>query len=48
MHLLTKKFQNSLNFIFDLGLQYVWIDSLCILQNFKQDWEIESGLMHGL
>jgi hypothetical protein len=28
-----------------LGLRYVWIDSLCIIQNSKLDWEIESKKM---
>ncbi|TVY14632.1 hypothetical protein LARI1_G007897 [Lachnellula arida] len=28
-----------------LGYQYVWIDSLCIIQDLKEDWEHESALM---
>ncbi|KAI1112549.1 heterokaryon incompatibility protein-domain-containing protein [Nemania sp. NC0429] len=28
-----------------LGVQYVWIDSLCILQDDKDDWEIEASKM---
>lgn len=28
-----------------LGVRYLWIDALCILQGCKQDWEIESGRM---
>lgn len=36
-----------------LGIRYLWIDSLCIMQDSKQDWETESALMasvygHGL
>ena len=28
-----------------LGLQYVWIDALCIIQDSKEDWQIESSRM---
>lgn len=28
-----------------LKLQYLWIDSLCIIQDSKKDWEIESAKM---
>lgn len=28
-----------------LGIQYLWIDSLCILQDSKRDWEQESSKM---
>ncbi|KAN0091955.1 HET domain containing protein [Hyaloscypha variabilis] len=28
-----------------LGLEYIWIDSLCIIQDDASDWEIESALM---
>ena len=28
-----------------LGIQYLWIDSLCILQNSKDDWEREASKM---
>lgn len=28
-----------------LGIQYVWIDSLCIIQDDEDDWEIESAKM---
>jgi hypothetical protein len=28
-----------------LGLQYVWIDSLCIFQDLKADWEQEAPRM---
>jgi Heterokaryon incompatibility protein (HET) len=29
-----------------LNIQYIWIDSLCILQDDKNDWEREAGTMH--
>jgi len=28
-----------------LGLRYIWIDSLCIIQDSKEDWQKEAGLM---
>ncbi|PVH80460.1 HET-domain-containing protein [Cadophora sp. DSE1049] len=28
-----------------LGYRYLWIDSLCIIQDSREDWEIESGNM---
>lgn len=28
-----------------LGVQYLWIDSLCIIQNDARDWQIESSRM---
>lgn len=28
-----------------IGLQYLWIDSLCIIQDSKDDWEKEAALM---
>ncbi|KAF2260131.1 hypothetical protein CC78DRAFT_590552 [Lojkania enalia] len=28
-----------------LGVEYVWIDSLCIIQNSKEDWEMEASKM---
>jgi len=28
-----------------LGIRYLWIDSLCIMQDSKDDWETESALM---
>lgn len=28
-----------------LGLRYIWIDSLCIIQDDAEDWEVQSALM---
>lgn len=47
--LLPKTFQDAilltqqLNFFF--GFRYLWIDSLCIIQNSRADWEYEALLM---
>jgi hypothetical protein len=29
-----------------LGISYVWIDALCILQDDKDDWKRESSTMY--
>lgn len=31
-----------------LGIPYIWIDALCIIQNNAQDWEIEAAKMAGV
>lgn len=42
---LSRTFQDAAKITRLLGYRYLWIDSLCIIQNDKSDWEIESGLM---
>jgi hypothetical protein len=42
---LTKTFQQTIQVIRYLGLRYLWIDCLCIIQDDKDDWAKESGLM---
>ncbi|KAF4624653.1 hypothetical protein G7Y89_g13520 [Cudoniella acicularis] len=42
---LSKTFQDTIIVTRQLGFQYIWIDSLCIVQNDLQDWERESALM---
>jgi hypothetical protein len=37
--------QDSIDFTRRLGLQYVWIDRLCIVQNDKADWAVQADLM---
>ncbi|KAM0558288.1 hypothetical protein ACHAPJ_004982 [Fusarium lateritium] len=41
----AKTFQDSIIISRELGIKYVWIDSLCIVQNDKKDWEIEAAKM---
>jgi hypothetical protein len=42
---LSKVFQDAIKVARRLGLQWIWIDSLCIIQDSKADWEIESSKM---
>jgi hypothetical protein len=38
-------FQHAINVTRFLGIRYLWIDSLCIIQDSVADWEAESSLM---
>ena len=49
-HCTTLPFEELSNVFLDamavtrrLGIQYIWIDSLCIIQDSTEDWEAESG-----
>jgi hypothetical protein len=42
---LPQTFQDAILVTRALSVQYLWIDSICIIQNDAQDWEIESRLM---
>lgn len=42
---LPKTFQQAVQITRDLGLQFLWIDSLCIVQDDPEDWDYESRLM---
>ncbi|TGO44041.1 hypothetical protein BCON_0629g00010 [Botryotinia convoluta] len=42
---LSKTFQDALWVVRQLGGQYIWIDSLCIVQDSKADWLRESAKM---
>lgn len=37
---LSKTFQDAINVTRSLGYLYIWIDSLCIVQDDKNDWEL--------
>ena len=42
---LTKTFQDAIIITRNLGFRYLWIDSLCIIQDDSKDWEVQSALM---
>jgi hypothetical protein len=42
---LPQTFQDALAFTRELGMRYIWIDSLCIIQNSEEDWQRESAQM---
>ncbi|KAF1959286.1 HET-domain-containing protein, partial [Byssothecium circinans] len=39
---LSRTFQEAIHVVSGLGFQYIWIDSLCIVQDDQKDWERES------
>jgi hypothetical protein len=43
---LSRTFQDALFATVKLGFQYIWIDSLCILQDDPEDWKQESRSMY--
>jgi hypothetical protein len=45
---LPPTFQDALQFTYNLGLKYLWIDSLCILQDSDDDWRHEGSKMSGI
>ena len=45
---LSKTFQDALYVTGALGFQYIWIDSLCIIQDDPEDWEREARRMHDI
>jgi hypothetical protein len=42
---LSRTFQDALLATISLGFEYIWIDSLCIVQDDKDEWSRESKLM---
>ncbi|KAI1350966.1 hypothetical protein F5Y01DRAFT_315249 [Xylaria sp. FL0043] len=42
---LPKTFQEAVRTAQALGIRYLWIDSLCIIQDDKEDWETEAKKM---
>ncbi|KAK4140290.1 heterokaryon incompatibility protein-domain-containing protein [Dichotomopilus funicola] len=42
---LPKTFRDAVAITRELGYQYLWIDSLCIIQDSKEDWMTESAIM---
>lgn len=45
---LPKTFRDAIRVTQSLGISYLWIDSLCIIQDDKTDWEIESSKMSSI
>ena len=43
---LSHVFQDALSVTHALGFAYIWIDSLCIVQDDLEDWKTESKTMH--
>ncbi|PMD39428.1 HET-domain-containing protein [Hyaloscypha variabilis F] len=46
LNLLPKTFQDAILITRKLNIQYLWIDSLCIVQDSHKDWEQEAARMH--
>lgn len=46
MDMLRQTFRDTFFVAHKLGVSYVWIDSLCIIQDQHLDWEKESPMMH--
>ncbi|MCJ1397977.1 hypothetical protein MMC11_001173 [Xylographa trunciseda] len=42
---LSQTFKDAIHVTRKLGVQFLWIDSLCIIQDSPQDWERQSALM---
>ena len=42
---LPKTFSDAIDVVRSLGKQYIWIDSLCIIQDSTEDWQREARLM---
>ncbi|KAH7409422.1 heterokaryon incompatibility protein-domain-containing protein [Cadophora sp. MPI-SDFR-AT-0126] len=45
---LCKTFKDAVHITRMLGFQYLWIDSLCIIQNDVEDWRNEASKMSGV
>ena len=45
---LPKTFQDAVDVTRKLGIRYLWIDSLCIIQDNEKDWENESRRMENV
>jgi hypothetical protein len=44
-HMLSKTFREAIMVVRRLKFNYLWIDSLCIIQNSTEDWQRESQFM---
>ena len=42
---LSKTFRDAIKVTRHLGIRYIWIDWICIIQDSREDWEAESTMM---
>ncbi|EDN99732.1 hypothetical protein SS1G_02590 [Sclerotinia sclerotiorum 1980 UF-70] len=42
---LTASLQDAIQYTRDMKVSYIWIDSMCIIQDSKDDWSAEAALM---
>jgi heterokaryon incompatibility protein (HET) len=47
-NLLPATFRDAVTVAWQLGLRYLWIDCLCVMQDSKEDWCRESGAMSSI
>ncbi|KAI1764625.1 HET-domain-containing protein [Hypoxylon sp. FL1150] len=45
---LPQNFQDAIHVTQALGIRYLWIDALCIIQDSKEDWSREAAKMHSV
>jgi hypothetical protein len=45
---LPKVIQDAISVTRRLGIRYIWIDSLCIVQDDREDWKTEASKMHSI
>lgn len=45
---LSQTFKDAIHIARELGIAYIWIDSLCIVQDDPDDWRRESKMMGGI
>jgi len=45
LHTLPQTFQDAVRVCRDLGIRYIWIDALCIIQDSREDWNREAPQM---
>jgi Heterokaryon incompatibility protein (HET) len=46
LEVLPKTFKDAVKLVQHLGIRYIWIDALCIIQDLEEDWRQESLLMN--
>lgn len=45
---LPKSFQNAIFLFRNLGIRYIWVDSLCIIQDCEADWQTQAALIDSI